>query len=258
MCPLPHDDFDPTRDQLFDKAIERDLRRIATDKALCPPPADPSDPLWAKAWSYFELIYVPALRAYARHLLAHGRPAAVVRQDADEIVREFVSRRLEDGRLSASSEPIVSFRNWLAKQFRCFTMDRTRRAMAQKRRPPGGFADSEQLPSVADPRAEQRALETFTGQVLHDVVDTVLARIARRSPGQELLLRDRLRNGGTQSADLAELVGTDARNLRSLRLRARESFRRELIDIARAGLFGEDDVGDLIEFLHQAVGSHAA
>lgn len=237
---------------LIDNLTERDLRRIATNCRLSPPPSDPDDPVWAEAWTHFELIYVPALQRYVYNevrKLGIGNEAAL--QDADEIVSEFRCTRLTDGRLSLQGATIRRFRDWLARQARCFMIDWLRKRGAKKRRPGRSFVSADALTAAQAHGPDAAALVSFTEQVATDIVETVLGRVAKRSEPYAHVLRDLIRNGGWQSSDIAERLQVEPRRVADIRRRAREAFRQELVGLVREGLFAEDDVEDLIQALQR-------
>ncbi|MHC5012178.1 MAG: hypothetical protein ACYTG6_14750, partial [Planctomycetota bacterium] len=61
--------IDDRHEPLLDSTTVRDLWRIVTAKTQMPPPADRQDPAWADAWSCFETVYGPALKAYVYRIL---------------------------------------------------------------------------------------------------------------------------------------------------------------------------------------------
>lgn len=246
---LQHPDSD---DPLFDEPTERDLRRIETNKLYFPPPADPEHPLWRESWAAFDRLYTPALTRFIGWVLRGGGPDQA--EDAEDITREFICKRIKDGRLNPG-RPIRSFRNWLAKQARRFVLDRLGRQVAQKRRPPGGFASEAALTCAPDTRITQDVLDRFAEGVADNVVRVAINRVRLNCEKKALILEDLVRNAGQQSADIAELIDVEPRRLTDLRRRAREAFRKELLAIARLGLFAEADIEDLIRILRLWFGS---
>ncbi|MDJ0975536.1 MAG: hypothetical protein QNJ98_13830 [Planctomycetota bacterium] len=241
-------------DELYpflDPKTVRDLKRIVTNRHLMPPPADQDDPQWEAAWSYFQIIYVPALRIYAYRLLRRYGFGIDAFVEAEDIVNDFVAERLESGRLRRKAGRIKKFRAWLAKQMHDFTVSWIRKRFAQRRFPLRGFAKVDAIDKLAvtTPGPTERA--ELREQVVMRITKLVLARIDRTSKTYALILRDRIANGGRESPELAMRLGLDPSRMADVRRRARDRFRDELIRVAREGLFAEDDISDLIDALRR-------
>jgi len=196
-----------------------DLRSIVTRRSMLPPPERSDDPRWQESWAYLCRVYRPAMVRYVRSVLtrAEGRP--VSREDAADVVQDYLAQAIEKGWLSRDAHDIRCFRAYLQVQLSRFAISRVRRRHARKRSPQRQ-ASSAVLEHVAADPAEVPETELDAAWV-EAITEHVLAKLRASNETYHAVIVDLLYTHGDGSIDLAEQLGCPPSRLKGLKHRAR-------------------------------------
>ena len=204
------------------------LGDIRTRTGLLPAPASAADPRWGAFHQELVDRYRPALVLFARSVLDREGGAP---QDAEDVVQEFLTQRLEKG--WPSDAPIRSFRGLLVVMVRRLVIDRLRSDGAAKR---GGdrrmeareVIDAHPAGSATDPErvAERICLETL--------LRAAIERIRETNWFYAALIDDLYKTNGRGSPDLPAALGKTSRQIATGLYRAKRHLSELLYDTLRA------------------------
>jgi DNA-directed RNA polymerase specialized sigma24 family protein len=193
-----------------------------TRRSLLPPPGARDEPKRRESWDYLCRTYTPAMVEYVRDTLrtALGRP--VEREQAADVVQDYLLQAFEKGWLDRTGEEIRCFRAWLQAQLRRFTISHLRHEHAQKRSP-GRTETSDALERVASGGPDP-AEAVFDAAWVDAVTTQVLDRLRTANASYHAVIVDLLHTDGEGSADLTQRLGRPASRVKDLRHRARRRF----------------------------------
>jgi len=200
----------------------RNLRSIVTRRSLLPPPGDPTDPRWARSWEHLFGLYAPAMARYVRSVLSRATSRPVDLDEANDVIQGYFATCLEKGWLDREGDDIRCFRAWLQTQLRRYAYAYLDHKHAAKRNP-AGTASSDALEGVAGGEPDPADAELDRGWVAV-AVELSLEELRAHNADYHEVIVDLLRTDGEGSADLADRLLKDARQLKNLRHRARRRF----------------------------------
>jgi len=200
----------------------RKLMSIETRWTVLPPPPGPENERWNSSWSYLFETYTPAMHSYVRALLRGMLKRPVEEADVEDVVGEYLAACIDKGWLSRDAGSIRSFRSYLKTQVFRFTCDWLDRKFVQKRQP-GAMASPALLEGVSGTEPDPAA-RVFDAALVEAARDVALRSLSQASEDQAEIVRDLIRAGGEDSADLAEHLGRPARQIPVLRHRAHRAF----------------------------------
>jgi len=175
---------------------------------------------WQQWWEHTYLHFADGLERYAQRLLRRYAVSTIDGEEPRDLVQGFFWTLMDKDGLRNATE-IHNMNAWVYTAFWRYMRGRHRRSTAQRRRPQGGIAS---LDNSAHPaaRAEEPVEPTFVQQA----VDTALDALQVRQPRYAAVIADLIEenDGGRTSPSLVNRLGIAARNLASLKHRARRLF----------------------------------
>ena len=195
------------------------LRSIVTRRSMLPPPDRRDDPHWKESWAYLCRVYRPAMVRYVQSVLTRAEGQVVSRDDAADVVQDYLAQAIEKGWLGRDAHEIRCFRAYLQVQLSRFAISHVRHRHARKRSPEGR-ASPDVLDHVAGGGAEGADAELDAGWV-EAITEHVLAKLRISNETYHAVIVDLLYTHGDGSRDLAEQLGCPASRLKGLKHRAR-------------------------------------
>lgn len=190
------------------------------DDARDRPPRPEQTGAWQGWWQRTYEQYAAPLERYAEALLARYGVKHIGGEEPPDLVQGFFAALMKTDGLRRWNE-IRDTDRYLNALFWRHVRGRHRHAMAQRRRPQGGFA----IYPLEAVRARALPMPIEDGPIQRAVADA-LTTLRERRPQYAAVIDDLIEHddGGRVRPSLADRLGVAARNLATLKYRARRAF----------------------------------